>query len=144
MLTFLLLTQLTLAEETKVMYFYSSACPASHKVEPYVKDLKNFWGSRINWTEYNFMKDEDLPMFEKYRIVYSPVAIVNCFNESFRIGREEIVSMLNQTITYCYSLEKAGEISPPEEKQTSKPFPIWVIALILFFGLIGLKNLKRS
>jgi len=114
------------------MYFYSSSCPASQKIEPYIRTVREFWKDKIEWADYDFMDDKNLPIFESYGVANVPVAIVNCANKSFRIERGEIVDTLNQTITSCYS-----EIKPVPTINS------WIISLVLLFGLVSLKDLKK-
>jgi hypothetical protein len=99
---FILTLQLTLAQ-VEVQYFYSSACPISTSLEPIKEEVKNFWKNYVKWYEYDFM--ENRKPFEEYAIFNFPVAIINCFNKSYRIERNEISTKLNATIEECFKCD---------------------------------------
>jgi hypothetical protein len=101
---FLLITiPLAIAARVEVLYFYSSACPISISLEPLKEEIKNFWKGNVSWVEYDGMKSTEA--FEKYLIFNVPVAIINCFNKSFRIERNEISTKLNATIEECFKCD---------------------------------------
>lgn len=123
-LTFFLLISLVLASKVKVIYFYSSLCPASISLNPTKEVIKNFWKNYVEWIEFDFMKNRE--PFDEYLIFNVPVAIVECFNKSYRVERDEISTKLNETITKCFicdgflNLKKECEIGANESKACGK------------------------
>jgi hypothetical protein len=121
---FLLVMPLAIAARVEVLYFYSSACPISNSLEPLKEGIKNFWKENVDWVEFDGMKSTE--PFEKYLIFNVPVAIVNCFNKSFRIERNEISTKLNATIEECFKcngafiLDKECEVGSVESKNCGK------------------------
>ncbi|MDI6798536.1 MAG: thioredoxin family protein [Candidatus Aenigmarchaeota archaeon] len=138
LLAFLLLMPIVAAKEIQVLYFYSSACPVCQQVEPYKNNLSNYWKEKVDWIEYDFMVDRNREFFVNYRIANVPVAIVKCFNQTYRIERNDIEEKLNKTIAGCYGL-----IARPEESKNLFLLLLLIFVVVLIFLRKPRKRVKK-
>jgi len=116
---FFILVPTVFADEIRVLYFYNTPCVFSKEMEPYKNEIKDWWEGKIDWIEYNHAQEENEVFFQIYKIFDIPVAVVECFNKSYRIERTEILTKLNRTIYECYSecgniMVERKECDPPE------------------------------
>lgn len=95
----LLILPSILAFNVKVLYFYS-ACPFSEHLFNLKEKVREEWSGKVEWVEYEYPTNSQ--KFDEYGIVNPPVALVECFNRSYRIEREEIEESLNSTIYSCF------------------------------------------
>jgi len=137
-LAFLLLVPMVAAKEIQVLYFYSSACPVSQQIEPYKNNISNYWKEKLDWIDYDFMVKENRDFFVNYQIANVPVAIVRCFNQTYRVERGDIEKGLNKTIAGCYSL-----IARPEESKNLFLFLLLVV-LIFVVSFVFLRKPKKK
>jgi len=139
LLALLLLIPIVAATEIQVLYFYSSACPVSQQIEPYKNNISNYWKGEVDWIDYDFMAEENRDFFVDYQIANVPVAIVRCFNQTYRVERGDIEKRLNKTIAGCYSL-----MARPEESKNLFLLVVLIFVFIAIFLRKPKKKVKKS
>jgi len=117
----LLFVQVVAATETRVLYFYHPLSSDSQAVEKDVIRIRERWKDKVLWIDHDFKKNSTA--FEYYNIFSLPVALVQCSNQSIRVGRSDnFTSNLDTEIEGCVSEQENKEIGKDKgiSKEVSK------------------------
>lgn len=131
LVSFLLLSQIVFANGIRVLYFFNPPYELAEELKGGIAEVKNRWKDKVDWIEYDWSNEEHKHWFEKYGVVSLPVAVVECFDRSVKVGRSaDFSDKLNEEILMCYIMGR----EPTEEFPTQR--------LILTTGfLLGLASI---
>lgn len=99
----LILPQVALAAEVKVLYFFNPPYALPEDMQAALDDVKARWHEKVSWTDYDWSNEAHRYWFDVYEVVSLPVAVVECDGQVIKVKRSpDFAKELDETIYRCY------------------------------------------